>query len=172
MRVLTLLLLFTGAVKAASMADLCHRDAGVVDDNVEEDKSLGSAPITRSQPEHIARLARRDVRSYTATANDSSDVADLEKFVKSKIQPGKEGAIKPLILNGKTFGWTGLALDDAAKEEIASHEGVLGIKESLERRNNRALPKEDWSQKLTRRAGRWLKQDEADLALVVDSQYP
>jgi hypothetical protein len=136
MRFFSVLLLFTRAVSAASMADLWHRDAGVVYDNVEEDKSFGSAPTTRSQPEHIAQLARRDFRSYTATANDSSEVADLEKFLKSKIQPGREGAIKPLILNGKTFGWSGLALDDAAKEEIASHEGVLGIEESLERRNN------------------------------------
>lgn len=136
MRFITLLLLFTGAVSAASMADLWHRDASVVHDNVEEDRSLGSAPTTRSQPEHIAQLARRDVRTYTAVANKTTNVEDLEKFVKSKIQPGQEGAINPLILNGKTFGWANLALDDAAKEEIANHEGVLGIRESLEVQNN------------------------------------
>ncbi|KAF2850900.1 hypothetical protein T440DRAFT_529503 [Plenodomus tracheiphilus IPT5] len=172
MRFLSLLLLFTRAASAASMADLWHRDTGVVHDDVEEDKSLGSAPTTRSQSDHIAQLVRRDVRLYTAVATNSTNVEDLEKFVKSKIQPGQGGAINPLTLNGKTFGWANLALDDAAKEEIANHEGVLGIRESLEVRNNQALPRSDWLQKLTRRAGKWLKQEDADLALVVDSQYP
>lgn len=158
MRFLGLLLLFTGAASAASMADLWHREAGVVHDDVEEDKSLGSASTTRSQHDHIAQIARGDVRSYTAVANESTNVEDLEKFVKSKIQPGQEGAIKPLTRDGKTFAWANLALDDAAKEEIAIHEGVLGIVEDLEVHNNRALPGKDWSQKLTRRAGKWFWQ--------------
>jgi hypothetical protein len=154
------------------MADLWHRDAGVVHDDVGEDKSLGSAPTTRSQSDHIAQLARRDFRTYTVVANKSANVEDLEKFVESKNQPGQQGAINTLTLDGKTFAWANLALDDAAKQEIANHEGVLGVKESLKVRNNRALPRKDWSQKLTRRAGKWLKQEDADLALVVDSQYP
>jgi hypothetical protein len=145
MRFLSLLLLFTGAASAASMADLWHRDAGVVHDDVEGDKSLGSAPTTRSQSDLKAQLARRDVRLYTAVAKKSTNVEDLEKFVKSKSQPGPQGTINPLTLNGKTFGWANLALDDAAKEEIANHEGVLAIRESLEVRDHRALPRNDWS---------------------------
>jgi hypothetical protein len=93
--------------------------------------SIGSTTTTRSQP--VAQITLPDVRLYTAIVHKSSDIdlADLEKFVTSKVQPGKESAVKPLTRNDKTFGWAGLYLDDTAKEEIADHEGVLGIEESL-----------------------------------------
>jgi hypothetical protein len=84
MRFFRLLLLFTGVISAVSMADLWHRDTGVVHDNVEEDKSHGSTPTTRSQTEH-KQFARRHIRVYTAVAKNSSDVAELRKFVRSKV---------------------------------------------------------------------------------------
>jgi hypothetical protein len=104
MRFFRLLLLFTGVISTVSMADLWHRDTGVVHDNVAEDKSHGSTPTTRSQTEH-KQLARRHIRVYTAIAKNSSDVAELGKFVRSKVQPGKEGAINTLIRDDKIFGW-------------------------------------------------------------------
>jgi hypothetical protein len=170
MRFFRLLLLFTGVISAVSMADLWHRDTGVVHDNVEEDKSHGSTPTPRSQTEH-KQFARRHIRVYTAVAKNSSDVAELGKFVRSKVQPGKEGAINTLIRDDKIFGWAGLILDDAAKEEIARHEGVSGIRERLEIREIRVLPEKDWSQKLARRAGKWVKQMNADDSLAAISQY-
>jgi hypothetical protein len=76
-----------------------------------------------------------------------------------------------LIRDDKIFGWAGLILDDAAKEEIARHEGVSGIRERLEIREIRVLPEKDWSQKLARRAGKWVKQMNADDSLAAISQY-
>jgi hypothetical protein len=104
-------------------------NTSVLHDDVEEDESPGSAPTTRPQSNHIAR-------SYTAVAHKSANIKDLENFMKSKIQPGHEGVINPLTLSGKTLGWANLVLDDAATEDIAKHEGVLGMRESLQVCNN------------------------------------
>lgn len=170
MRLLSLLFLFTGAASAASKADLQRRDAGVVHDG-QENKGLGLAPTTQLQSDHVPQLTRRDVRLHTVVANESANIPDLEQYVKSKIQPDEEKTIYPLTLEGKTFGWSGVVVDDAAKEEIAKQKGVVGIRESLKAHKKRALPQGDWSQKLTRRAGKWVKQEDSDEALNVDSQY-
>lgn len=152
---------------------------------LEEDKSHVSAATTRPEPELLAELARRDVRSYSAGANMSSDAAETEKYLRSKIQPGKENNINQMILSGKIIGWAGLVLDDTAKAEVANHAGVSFVAEDLKVHPHRALPTEDWSQisqttaetfdrgrRLSSRSGKWMKQEDADLALAVDSQYP
>jgi hypothetical protein len=106
------------------MADPQHRPVDVLPDAVK----VVSSPTTSPQSELI--------RSYIAVAHETANIEALETFIQSKIQPGHKGATNPLTRKGKTFGWAGLVLDDAGKEEIAGHEGVLGVRESPEVHNN------------------------------------
>ncbi|KAH7075138.1 hypothetical protein FB567DRAFT_597071 [Paraphoma chrysanthemicola] len=73
-------------------------------------------------------LSLRDDKTYVVMAENVTDIKALEDFLKSKVQPGTD--FWPFSNNdkdGKLVIWHGLILDDAAKAEVESHEGVQRV---------------------------------------------
>lgn len=138
-----------------------------------EDLSLRSAPV---------ELDRRDVPWYVCLANNT-DVQKTEEFLNSKIQTGTKYL---QMRSGKeVLGWWKLYLDDDAKKAVEAYEGIRGFRPGGDKikefraisSSNEPQPSND-SGGLTakdrpweRRSGSWIKQENADKALVMDSQY-
>jgi hypothetical protein len=128
-------------------------------------------------------LSKRDVPTYMALAANDSDTKQTEAFLKSKVQQ-PDGIIRLQWRGEEVMGWYNLFLDDKALEEVRSYEGIKQVKVPRKFEDFRYLPSNDrlkLRQKkrklldsdavLARRAGSWEKQDRADKALVMDSQY-
>jgi hypothetical protein len=78
-------------------------------------------------PEHV----RRDTRSYMCLCKSSSNAEEVEQFLRSKVHPDEAKEINQMTRRGKVVGWAGLVLDDAAREEVASHPGISNLRKSL-----------------------------------------
>jgi hypothetical protein len=61
----------------------------------------------------------------------SGDAEEVEKFLRSKVLPNAGKRINQMLRRGKVVGWAGLALDDAAKAEVADHPGLSNLREDL-----------------------------------------
>jgi hypothetical protein len=106
----------------------------------------------------------------------------FEDFVQSKVQPGTE--IARITNKNRIMAWCGLHLDPDAKNAIKNFEGVEEVEAELDSHYNRALPASSimltrtslgtlhQQDTVSRRAGQWVNQGNADDALVTISQYP
>lgn len=149
------------------------------DDNRHELQIRGESASAIPTPEE---LKPRDDPWYSCLANDT-DVQKTEEFLKSKVKPGSQ--FYTMQNRDEVIGWWRLYLDDDAKKAVEAYEGVRYFKRDGNRVEDfRALPRD--SQPLSkfeiralateehvlgRRSGSWTKQQNADKALVMDSQY-
>lgn len=150
------------------------RDAGSSHPVVEDEQT----PAIRARE----RLMRRDNIWYSCLAN-GTEIEKTEEYLKSKVQQGSE--VLRLTIRGKIIGWYRLFLDDNAKREVEAYEGIRFLKDNVQKVEEfRAVTKEDRlhplpkshespqiSRDRNRRSGTWEKQQNADKALVMDSQY-
>ena len=145
-----------------------------------EDLRLEDQSTTSKRSE----LARRDTVKYMASANESSDAQKTEEFLKTMVQSNTK-FYQFLDDDGTILGWGDLALDSDAQKAVEDYEGIEGPLAIDEVEEDRVLPTRGWSQfshtrsesfengkTLFARAGTWQKQEKADKALVMDSQYP
>jgi hypothetical protein len=115
-----------------------------------------------------SKLIRRDdVKKYIASANETgNNIEETEGFLNSKHQ-GDTNYRQILDDDGTTvLGWKGLFLTNDGAKAVVEYKGIaypLGIEEYTE---DRVLPS-----KLSARAETWVKQENADKALVMDSQF-
>jgi hypothetical protein len=122
--------------------------------------------VSLVEQEASSKLVRRDVLKYIASARVSSNIEDTEGFLNSRVQGGT-GYRRILDDDGTTIlGWAGLALDDEAAKAVEEYNGIeypLGVEAYT---HKRVLPSA-----LSARAETWVKQEKADKALVMDSQF-
>ncbi|KAJ4369257.1 hypothetical protein N0V83_006342, partial [Neocucurbitaria cava] len=131
------------------------------------------------------RLSRRNNGIYTVFAkkpNGSTDTKATEEFLRSKIQPGTN-IYHFSNENGDITAWWGLRLDPDAKAAVENHEGVGKVSDDPGTNYARALPPSDEKYILSSlaqtdkrtlldaRSGKWEKQEAADDALVMVSQF-
>ncbi|KAF2850303.1 hypothetical protein T440DRAFT_518402 [Plenodomus tracheiphilus IPT5] len=130
-------------------------------------------------------IQRRDALEYDVMANTSIDWQKTEEFLKTKVKPDTAFVqFKDFEDDSKVFGWYPLVLDDAAKAEVEKYEGVASVEISKNLTTFRAISASGLSQssqdafrmrarssKLLTRAGDWVKQEHADDALKMASQY-
>jgi hypothetical protein len=146
-----------------------------------EHNDLSHPSSTSSDRIALAPRDDDDVKIYMATTNET-DVKEIEDFLLSKIQGRKE--VFPLVLDGELMGWYSLALTSEDAKAVESHKGITGIRVVGKLEMFRALPAGNEPQSshkpsgifelantLTKRAGTWLKQANADQALNMDSQF-
>ncbi|KAH7347071.1 peptidase S8/S53 domain-containing protein [Pyrenochaeta sp. MPI-SDFR-AT-0127] len=131
--------------------------------------------------------ARSDVgTTYVAMANTSFDWRKTEEFLKTKVQ--NDIKFFPITVwndDSQVFGWYHLALDMDSKAAVEQHEGIQSLRITTMLRDFRALPLSAQSQSpqrvhqthaqgsnLSARDNKWQKQEKADKALVMDSQFP
>jgi hypothetical protein len=133
-----------------------------------KDVISGFEGVDLVEQEARSELIRRDdVRKYIASANETSNnIEETEGFLDSKHQ-GDTKYQRILDGNGTTvLGWKSLSLTDDGAKAVVKYKGIaypLGIEEYTE---DRVLPS-----KLSARAETWVKQENADKALVMDSQF-
>jgi hypothetical protein len=132
-----------------------------------------------------SELPRREIGSYMCLAKNPSEAEEIEKWLRTKIQPDQGKRINQMVRRNKVVGWAGLVLDDSARAEVEDHPGLQYFREDLETHQDRARAPESWPQpglvtprtantekEPNTRSGTWVKQADADAALAVDSQYP
>jgi hypothetical protein len=141
-----------------------------------------SAEITELSLEHV-ELTRRDVGVYQALATTATDIQKTEDFIKSKIEPGS--LIRQFKYRGEVIGWWNLTLSQEAKDAVQKYRGIEAMRTggtkiqefsalpiSMSPRHY-VLPPVPFHDKgtLSRRSITWVKQFDADKALVEDSRY-
>lgn len=148
-------------------------------DNINED----SPSDKRSSPEADGpNLVARDVQFYNARAKNDTDTKKTEEFLKKKVQPNNP--IFQHEWDGVVSGWFNLALDADAKKEVEGHEGIQNVKLMPQLEFFRSVSTQHWSPEFLKtedslkdkrtlhtRAENWRRQNRADKALVMDSQY-
>jgi len=131
-----------------------------------------------------AELNRRDVQFCSCLVKNTSDVQEVESFLKSKIQSGSK--YYPYRRKDKVLGWYHLMLDSDAQKTVKEYDGVEYFKVGVTKLTKyRSLPatgpsllpsKMDTTlgkkSALLPRAEEWVKQTTEDKALKMDSQYP
>lgn len=131
-------------------------------------------------------LSRRDKgKTFVVIANASVPWQKTEEFLRSKIRAGTEiFPMKDWTDKSQVYGWFPAALDPDAKAAVEQYEGVKRVKPSTFMQDFRAIPASDRPNpsqnryqvqnkrtKLSTRDGKWEKQEQADKALVMDSQF-
>jgi hypothetical protein len=123
--------------------------------------------------------------TYTALANTSFDWHKTEEFLKTKIPKDMPLFAIPDLDDDKiVYGWYALPLDAEGKAAVENHEGIQSVDPSTFFQDFRAVPVSDQLQSnqeidqafskntvLATRDGKWEKQEKADTALVMDSQW-
>jgi hypothetical protein len=142
-----------------------------------EEEDLFPATLKRDEPVG-------EVHSYMVARNTSIPVQQTEEFLKSQVRA--DTSFRQLIKKGQTEvrGWAGLMLDEAAVKKVENYEGVIEKLVNDECGSWRVLPHEEQVPRLHKasrtpgadtnlfvRAGKWGKQEHADWALKMDSQY-
>jgi hypothetical protein len=130
-----------------------------------------------------SEIVARDTQLYDAMAKEGSGVKKIEEFLKTKVKNPDQ--IMQNDWDGHVTGWYDLELDTEAKKAVEEHEGIENVDIMKEAQWFRALPKNDWSSYspgimhnllghddvMLKRSGEWEKQEKADKALIMDSQY-
>jgi hypothetical protein len=129
------------------------------------------------------KLAIRDLPHYEAYAKNGTDTQKTEEFLQSQVPEGTK--ILQYKDDGKVVAWYRFSLSPEAKEAVENYEGIEKLYTASTKRYNRALPANtnpstllptsktlSESDALWRRSGTWVKQEKADKALVMDSQFP
>ena len=130
-------------------------------------------------------IRRDDGPNFVAMANTSFDWHKTEEFLKSKVRNGIQFfPMKDWDDRSQVVGWYDLALDPDAKTAVEQHEGIHSVSVMTNLVDFLAIPPNDrprFSQnidqtheqnsKLFTRDGKWEKQENADKALVMDSQF-
>jgi hypothetical protein len=151
-----------------------------------EKQDKGSLPTDDVQPLEPRKdgLFRRDVQKFEALANKQVDPQETEAFLKSKVLNGHP-VMQLTARDDSVVGWFNLALDPDAKKTVEDHKGVSIIRPARKIVDFRALdvrqesPVNTYtehgftrkSKALFPRANEWVKQEKADKALVMDSQF-
>jgi hypothetical protein len=144
-----------------------------------------SAANERSQSEaKRSEMETQDTPLYRAMAKDGTNVKATEEFLRTKVKTPNR--IYQLGLNGNVTGWYHLELDPEAKKAVEEYEGIDHVSVMQKMEWFRALlPEHEWSSYsprntyesleydsvISKRSGGWEKQDGADKALIIDSQY-
>jgi hypothetical protein len=154
--------------------------------NMVPSKHRSTENLSDPEFQHKALIRRDDFDVYQAIADNTTDPQITEDFLKSKVQQGR--SVQRLTRHWKDnsiIGWSALYLDPAALKEVQAHDGIKSIKLEGKLVDFRALSIRDTSQyrahvthmqikedvSLSRRASEWTKQNKADKALVMNSQY-
>jgi hypothetical protein len=92
------------------------------------------APATTQVTEarRSSELPRQDIGSYMCLAKNLSETEEIEKWLRTKIQPNEGKRINQMVRRNKVVGWAGLVLDDSARAEVADHPGLQYFREDLE----------------------------------------
>jgi hypothetical protein len=92
------------------------------------------APATTDMTEarRSSELPRQDIGSYMCLAKDPSESEEIEKWLRTKIQPNEGKRINQTVRRNRVVGWAGLVLDDSARAEVADHPGLQYFREDLE----------------------------------------
>jgi hypothetical protein len=145
---------------------------------VEQHNESGSPSV----PPEQNPLEKRDFDRYLVFPNGTSDEQKTEDFLKTKNQ--HDMTIYQWRHHGKLMAWYNIVLTAEAKEEVEKHEGIEYVRIEPEINFNRALPVSanimpliptvptPSDSSLHRRSGTWMKQEKADKALIMDSQFP
>jgi hypothetical protein len=131
-----------------------------------------------------SEMETQDTPLYRAMAKDGTNVKATEEFLRTKVKTPDR--IYQLGLNGNVTGWYHLELDPEAKKAVEEYEGIDHVSVMKKMEWFRALlPEHEWSSYsprktyeslkydsvISKRSGGWEKQDGADKALIIDSQY-
>lgn len=130
-------------------------------------------------PEHID-LGRRDAQVFSCLAKAGTNATKTEDFLKNQIKQGSK--YYHFTRDGKIIGWWDLVLDDTARKAVENYKDIRFFKEGGKKlKDFRALPARNQPSSviydapgktaLSRRSGTWIKQQNSDRALVMDSQY-
>jgi hypothetical protein len=151
-----------------------------------EKQDKGSLPTHDVQPLESRQddTAVKDVQLYTTLANKTANPQETENFLKSKVLNSKP-FYKIDDWDGSVLGWYSLALDEAALKAVKEYEGISHIRPQSKIVDFRALdvrqesPVNTFAERsiiekvkaLFSRSDGWEKQEDADKALVMDSQF-
>jgi hypothetical protein len=145
--------------------------------------TLGNASLSDDQPPPDlghADLVRRDTPVFRCAAKPGTNITKTEEFLKTQIKPGSNYYY--FTRDGEIIGWWYLALDDAAQKAVENYEDIRFFeKGGIKLQDFWVLPTHDQlsdatydspgKATLSRRSGSWIKQQGADRALVMNSQY-
>ncbi|KAH7392248.1 peptidase S8/S53 domain-containing protein [Phaeosphaeria sp. MPI-PUGE-AT-0046c] len=174
------------ALEGVQSVNSKHRSRDQSDHTLQARDAGSPHPVARDPESSVSsepvELVRRDVPWYSCLANNT-DIQKTEDFLKSKIQPGSRYLY---IKSGKEIlGWWKLYLDDDAKKAVEAYEGITGLRPggskiewfraiSSGKQLQPPLRSVDLAARnhlLDRRSGTWTKQQNADKALIMNSQY-
>jgi hypothetical protein len=111
-------------------------------------------------------LAGPAVTKCIVLAKDSADLDKTKAFLKTLAEHGND--IYDIGYKGHARGWGNVTLTEDAVKKVEGHDGVAAVRPEHPVIDLLVLPKGD---RLASRDTTWQKQDDADLSLLMDSQY-